>query len=424
MIWTKKIKAGALQFVLFIGTIIAVLLMSFMLISQTHTLFKKKTDITVALIQATDRGLAYSFGQNMKKGESLKVPDHENLGIDIHVEKQYWGILERRTVLAKKGQLQFIKTGFVGHSSEEIAALYLKDDQRPMVIVGDAKITGTAYLPQRGIKMGNIGGYGYNKPQLVYGKKQQSTPILPELEAGQKKQLTEMTTLFFEPSGVDVDLRKGMVLKNSFKEEVQIVKGFVIDLENVKLSGNIMVWATDRIIVHASSLLKDVLLMAPKIEVRDGVSGNFQAIARDWIKVGKNAQLDYPTVLAVQNSKVNGQKEPTLNMVPNISLETGAVVSGAIIYMDDDNEPSRRVPNIRIEKNSMVVGEVYCSQAMELRGIVHGSVTTNAFFVFENGNAYLNHLYNGKINADMLPVEYGGLCFENKSANQTVKWLY
>ena len=54
MIWRKKIKGGALQFVLFVGTIVAVLLMSFVLISHSHTLFKKKTDITIALIQAAD----------------------------------------------------------------------------------------------------------------------------------------------------------------------------------------------------------------------------------------------------------------------------------------------------------------------------------------------------------------------------------
>lgn len=420
MIWTKKIKAGALQFVLFIGTIIAVLLMSFVLISHTHTLFKRKKDITVALIQATDRGLAYSFGEPMENSEPLEVPEGD-FGIATRVEKRYWGLLEIRTVTAQKGKLKFDKIGFVGHQPKEMPALYLKDDQRPMVIVGDAKITGTTYLPQRGIKMGNIQGYGYTKPQLIYGKQLQSKSTLPELDENLKRQLKDLTTPFHEPKGVEVDFKRGMVVKNSFKEETLLVKAPVIDLDRIALSGNITVMA-HKIVVHATSQLRDVLLIAPEIEVLDGFRGNFQAISSNWIKVGKNVQLDYPTVLAVQTLKIDNDEKQSAQRTPNIFLEKGAMVSGTVIYTD------ARTTNVHtaisIDQNTMVRGEVYCTQALELKGTVYGNVTTNAFIAQEKGNAYLNHLFHGKIDATRLPLEYGGLCFENNHVNQTIKWLY
>ena len=51
-----KIRAGALQFVLFIGAIIAILLFAFVLISYTHSFFGKKTDLMVDVIQGTEYG--------------------------------------------------------------------------------------------------------------------------------------------------------------------------------------------------------------------------------------------------------------------------------------------------------------------------------------------------------------------------------
>jgi cytoskeletal protein CcmA (bactofilin family) len=422
MIWKKKIKAGALQFVLFIGAIIAVSLMSFVLISHTHILFKKKTDVTIALIRAVDQGLAYSFTKSIQNGDVLQVPDREETGINTTVHKKYWGLLERRTALSKKGKLEFEKTGFVGHGQDEIFALFLKENQRPMVIAGDAKITGTVQLPERGIKMGNIQGYGYTRPQLVYGKQQRSSSALPKLEKEVIQQLERISNPYFEPGGVNVDLKKGTVLKNSFKEETKTIKGLTIDLEKATLSGNIMVWASRKITVHSSAELHDVVLVAPHIEIKEGVRGNFQAVASEQIRVGKRANLDYPSVLAVHQPK-NTSKEMGGSRIPNILLENSASVAGIVLYMGKE-EPKDVRPHIKIEQNALVVGEVHCSRNLELKGSIYGSATTDAFIALENGNAYLNHLFNGKLDATMLPLGYGGICYEDKPANTILKWLY
>ena len=104
MIRSKKIRAGALQFVLFIGAIIAVLLMAFVMISHSHTLFNKKTDITIAMIQATDKGLEASFDQPLEVGMTWELPEQDPLGIETGIQKDYWGLLEKREVTSKKGK--------------------------------------------------------------------------------------------------------------------------------------------------------------------------------------------------------------------------------------------------------------------------------------------------------------------------------
>ncbi len=42
---------------------------------------------------------------------------------------------------------------------DQLAALYLKDNNKPLVLVGGTRIDGKAYLPKRGVKSGNIAGY-------------------------------------------------------------------------------------------------------------------------------------------------------------------------------------------------------------------------------------------------------------------------
>lgn len=416
----KKIKAGALQFVLFIGAIIAVLLMAFVMVSHSHTLFNKKTDITIAMIQATDRGMGASFDQPLEVGMTWELPERRDpLGIETSVQKDYWGLLEKREVISKKGKLKFTKIGLVGLRDENRYALYLEDNNRPMVIAGDAKIFGDAFLPERGIKMGNIQGFGYTKPQLVYGRRQQSSSRLPELNQEVVRQLDLLTGL---PKGNIISFKKGGIIKNSFQEETRIIRGAVIELENVSLVGNIMVWASHEIIVKPTANLRDVVLIAPQINIVDGTKGNFQALASKQIKVGRNCKLDYPSVLAV-GKKGKSEKSANKRQEPSLIMEPGASLSGMVLYLEESDSEGYGA-SIQIQEKANVYGEMYCQGSLELKGNVYGGVTTQSFITMEKGNVYQNHLFGGKIEANLLSETYGGLVFKDKPANQVMKWLY
>ena len=88
------------------------------------------------------------------------------------VEREFWGVFEKRTAIAEFKKQRFEKTAMVGgRLSKEPFSLYLKDKQRPLIIAGAAKITGDAFLPEQGIRPGNIAGHSYYHGQLLYGKK-------------------------------------------------------------------------------------------------------------------------------------------------------------------------------------------------------------------------------------------------------------
>ncbi len=416
-----KIKAGALQFVLFIGAIVAILLMSFVLISYTHTYFDKKTDITVAVIRQSDFGLRYAFQKGMKANSVLDVRSEEDLGITTLVEKEYWGLFEKYTSTAKHKNTVFTKIALAGNSVKNgIPALYLTDRQRPLIIAGNAKITGDAYLPSQGIRMGNISGNSYRYSRLVHGNQKQSNSKIPVVDVEVKRHLADLYGNF-QDNGQEVEFKRNSEIKNSFRSPTKHIIDRIVHLEGASLIGNIIISASEKIIVEPSAMLRDVLLIAPEIIIRDGVKGSFQAFAHKTIAVGKRCELAYPTALVVwEKNRENSQEK---NYGPKLHIDSGTFVNGAILYLDESQEQTY-APQIKISKDAVVRGEVYCAENLELKGTIIGTVTTNGFIALENGSIYQNHLYNGTIDNTRLPGEYVGLSINKEQPKEVIKWLY
>ncbi|MFS4469622.1 hypothetical protein [Maribacter sp. 2210JD10-5] len=428
----KKIKAGALQFVLFIGAVVAILLMAFVLLSYTQSYFAKKTDLVIAVVKSASFGMDVSLDKKIPLEESIPIPSENKLGIEIKVGRELWGIFEKRTVTAVHGNIGTVKTALVGGAySDEIPALYVKDQKRPMVIAGNAKITGAAYLPEKGLKAGNIYGNSYNRSQLVYGRTFQSDSVLPTIDDEIKQQIKTLTSMNYVPEGKLVTTFPEKELKNSFQSPTMIMQGHEVRLKDIALSGNIIISASHKIVVEASAKLQDVLLIAPKIEIKNWVKGTFQALANTQITVGKKCELYYPSALVVQKKTAFNIPSSTVNphstsstYKPSIYMDSYAEVGGVVAFLDDV-EQQLFAPQIKIEENAKVTGEVYCAQNLELKGRVNGAVCTGAFMALENGSIYQNHLYDGLVNSQNLHASYCGLLMDKSDRTKKVmKWLY
>ncbi|WP_425237703.1 hypothetical protein [Ulvibacterium sp.] len=417
-----KIKAGALQFVLFIGAIIAILLFSFVLISYTHSFFGKKTDLTVDIIQETEYGLQYAYQRNMGVGEILQVPTNRDTDISITVQKTYWGIFEKYVSIAEQGKQSFSKLALSGNRYPDgLPALYLRDKQRPLIIAGNSKITGDAYLPQQGIRMGNISGNSYRHSRLVHGRERQSKTTMPKLA---EETIGEINRLLnANQSGEStIPLRPKMEVKNSFASPTVHINDYIIELESVSLTGNIKIMASHKLVVHPTAMLRDVVLVAPEIEIRDGVKGYFQAIASKKIHMGKHCELAYPSALVVKEKQSNRTPQ-NRNPAANLFVDDQSVVNGIVLYLDESEERTY-APQLKISENALVRGQVYCTENLELPGTILGNATTDAFIALANGSIYQNHLYNGHIDSAKLPLAYVGLPIAGSGDKKTMKWLY
>lgn len=429
MMAPKKIKAGALQFVLFVGAIIAVMLMSFLLLTHTHKHFENKTDILVELLESVNYGMEASLNEDFAQYEKYQIHKESDIPITIHVEREFWGVFEKRTVETIHNNSSYSKTALVGAKDiGEIVALYVKDHQRPVILAGKSQISGNAFLPEQGLKMGNIYGNSYNRPQLLYGRQMKSDSLLPKLSEELIGQIKRISGDRYIPEGEIISNIPLAGIKNSFESETKIYKERTVRLENIELTGNIIIIAEHRIEVKSSAKLKDVLLIAPEIVVDNWVKGNFQAIASESILIGKKTELSYPSALVLNKkskvSEIGVNTQVSYNQRPDVYLDAYAYVAGAIIALDPTSTPTY-TPLVSIETNAKVLGEVYCSKNLELKGRINGMVSTDGFIALENGSVYQNHLYDGVINNRRLTPMYAGILLKSRESNKKImKWLY
>ena len=421
-----KLKAGALQFTLFISIVIALLLTAFILLIQTHKLFDVQTNFAIETIENSNRGIDYSLLNATRLNDTtvIRLNDEDYKALNIH--REFWGAFERVTATSKIKTHTFRKTALIGAQQPRTnrTALYVQDNNRPLVLVGNTKIEGLAHLPRQGVKSGSISGQSYYGSQLIYGptKTASNLPELFEETTANLRNNLKIVSKLSKPQYLN--LESGQTYTNSFLNPVQVVfNPSTIRLSAVDISGHIIVQSQTKIILESSSNLKDVLLIAPKIEIKNNVKGTFQAIASKEILVERNCTLNYPSALVIVEKESSTIENTTQGerTIP-LKIDSNSTMKGVVIYLGTKKQNNYNA-QVSIGKDSTLHGEIYCSNNLELAGEVFGSVYTNNFTTKQAGSIYQNHIYNGTINIDSLNVNYIGLPFNN-SKKGILKWLY
>ena len=418
-----KLKAGALQLTMFVVVVIALLLAAFIILIHTHKTFKIQTDFVIETVNNTDKGIHHALINSFQWNDTVSVNLNDEDYKTLKVHRDYWGFFEKVTAVSKIKTKIFKKVALIGAAQPEInrTALYLQDNNRPLVIVGNTKIKGVAYLPKQGVRTGNISGHSYYGEQLIYGKEKISTK-LPKIQSEIEIQIKTIANRY-KDLGSDqfLDLSQSRTWKNSFYRPLQLIYDpSTITLSEVTLTGHILVQSETKIIVDASSKLKDVVLMAPKIELKNHVTGTFQAFATKEITVGRYCKLKYPSTLVLKEKNSTTEIIDNIKETSFIKIKKGSKIKGIITYLGSTKNYKSQV---FIDDNVTITGEVYCNQNLELLGNVYGSVYTAGFVANQSGSVYQNHIYNGTIQVDKLPQEYKGLPFKN-SKKGIAKWLY
>lgn len=425
MFWIK-LKAGALQMTLFIAIVIALLLTAFILLVQSHKRFSVQNDFIIETVQNTNKGIHYALANSLVLNDTTTIDLKDEDFKILKVHREFWGVFEKIISSSRIKTNALKKVALIGGEQPKTdrLALYLQDNNKPLVLVSDTKIKGLTYLPKRGVKAGTISGEFYYGSQLIYGESKVAQD-LPKL-------FTEVNTQFntIKNKGSNAKDEQFLkfefdkVYKNSFLDATKFMfSNNEIYLDNMSLIGNIIVQSKTKIVVSPTSLLKDIILMAPEIEVQNNLKGNFQAIASKNIVVGEHVELNYPSALIIN-------KEPELltegrNLdaeQSKIIVNNNSVIKGMIVYFSSSKIDNYKV-QVELKEKAILVGEIFCNQNLELKGTVYGSVFTNNFVSRQSGSIYQNHIYNGTIIANELPEEYVGILFNN-SKKGIIKWLY
>ena len=289
-----KLKAGALQYTLFVSAVIALLLFGF--IGLTYTQQKLRLKNTVLKKVINENELTFQLVGHANK----QLTNNE---IETAVLKKQWGLFTIATITSKKGKEKITKTALLGSCLTDKPALYLQDENQPLVVVGNTRIEGKALLPEQGIKQGSIAGHSYINNQLIYGNVQRSSTQLPKVEnfnVLKRFKDSIMASENFEW----LDLDNSTEIINPFTEPTQFFyANEQIELQNIQLVGNIIIRSSTKVIIYESAILNDIIIIAPEIEIKKDATGNFQTFAEKKLIVNERVQLEYPTVLLVSEKK-------------------------------------------------------------------------------------------------------------------------
>jgi cytoskeletal protein CcmA (bactofilin family) len=422
-----KLKSGALQFAVFISVLIALLLGGLLLYAYTFGYFKEQSKATIENIQLTDTAINYLLQQSEISSDTISLDLLENNNQTIQVHVSPWGIFQKVFVKAQHRKKIFIKTAFIGTLSdvEESPTLYLQETYNPLTLVGNTKIKGNAFLPSQGVRSGYIAGESYYGSQLIYGKVEKSGVNLPKLNKNNHEQLLFYISSIKPTNQADfISLESNKKIVNSFKQKTKNVYSTQqIILENIEISGNIIIKSDTLIQVKKTAKLKEAILIAPIIEIEEGTSGAFQAIATNKISVDKNCKLYYPSALVLYQDNQN-QNSISINTTDNqVFINSNTQINGSVCYFQTKTFTSDFNTQIVLEEDSRIKGQVYCEGSFALKGTVSGSVYTKQFIANQAGSIFVNHIYNGTIENETISKLFGGILFENQPKT-VLKWLY
>lgn len=411
----NKIKASAMQFAILVSVIVALLLSSFLLFTYTYSSFSLQAQRVLHSIEASDKGIVYLSREDVQINDSLELVVDD---LPVLLRNKFWGGFQLVHSRGGTGSTAFEKIALLGSgSSGDIPAIFLEDNQLPLVLAGDTHIEGDTYTPQNIIKPGSIAGRYYEGDQLVYGRRYESSKQLPALDAAWMTYAHSM--LQFIPDAGEIMF--GLVDRtNSFLNERQVIyQEDKIEI-NESLSGNILIISRREIEVSPFAMLDQVLLVAPKVVFRKGFQGNAHVISKEAV-VEENVRLDYPSSIVVFAHK-EGELRSEEVYKPNIKIGQKSILEGIILFLNSSEREVHR-NNVLIAEDSFIEGIVYCEGYTELKGKLQGSLYTKYFVANQGGSLYINHIYDGQISTDNVKKEIAGLLLTG-TGKKVAAWLY
>ncbi|MFY0482526.1 hypothetical protein ACI6PS_07955 [Flavobacterium sp. PLA-1-15] len=417
-----KLRSGALQFVVFIAVLVALLLSGLVLYAYSFVFVKEQSKATIENICLSDSGIAHMIQSKEVISDTLLLDLNNGDSQIIKGHISQWGIFQKAFVETRHRKKRFVKTAIIGSIIDsESPTLYLQETNNPLTLVGNTKIRGNVLVPLQGVRSGYIAGESYYGSSLIYGSSRPSSDKLPDLD----KLCVDQLYLYskeFKRVDTDFAISSSKKMVHSFKEHTKsIYSKREVVLEDVWMTGNIIIKSDSLIVVKKSATIKDLILIAPVVEIEDGVVGVFQVVASQRITIGKNCRLNYPSaiVLAQEDLLVLQTKNRFDN---KIFIDEGTAIKGSICYLRKGRSDDF-FPQIVVEKTAWIKGQVYCMGNFELRGKVSGTVISKQFIANQSGSIYMNHIYGGIIENENIPDHYGGILLE-KQDKTLIKWLY
>lgn len=380
------LKAGALYLSIITAFLIAVICASLIMIAAHFRAGYLKDLRMGKLYRNMDSAISLVLS-----GEELDGKQNIDLFGDetdsVMIESSHWGIFALSSIRCFVSSDTLSRAFLTGlDTSQDRVAVYLSDEDRPVSVSGNTRITGDVKVPKSGIRSSYSDGKPYTGKKIVYGAISDSKRTLDGLV---EKWLSEIEHhLDTDPNDFPILISGNQNV--SFLSPPKAYHARQSNLSADSLSGQIVLYTDTLIRIGANAHLDNVVIYAKSIIVEDGFSGNAQLFARDSIIVGNGAKFTYPSVLAVMAGETTGQSK----------IQLGKKVQFDGIILTHEQKRSALQTMISLAEGTVVRGEVYATGLVKLDKQLHvfGKVSCNRFIMQTSSTMYENFLIDITLN--------------------------
>jgi hypothetical protein len=414
-------KASSLFYSVIIALLLAIISSSLILYSYYHKIHFNQYQIDHQLRLNAESGLRLLMEDHsvISADEPFFIDLYDQGSDSVLLIKKEWGISHVCISSASRLRKKYTLIAETGIRKSDNIAFYLENHQRPLYASGSTLFTGDCFLPGGELKRAYINGKGFDG-EPVKGTIKKSEENLPGLRSDLVNRIND---LFEVNSGTDSligieETDRADTFTNSFLNNTLVIysKDAII-LQGKRYSGNIRIVSEKKIVVNDDVSLEDVIIAAPKIEIKENFEGVLQAYASDTLTVGKDCSLLYPSVLGLIRKNKSAEK---IFMI----IDEGCEIKGTVIGINKGAENKTLLISIRPDVK--ITGLVYSNNYLDLKGEVEGSVWCSKMILYTPAAIYENHVLDLKINAKDLAKEYvHPWLFESSSEKRKAvsKWL-
>ncbi len=408
------LKAGSLLYAIFVtflltiisGSILLYVYFSSIIIDGYILTSQSKKNITSAV------NIFLANPNILESNSQTNVSPFDKNDESVILKRKYWGIYELIEAEINVYNNKYINVALIGKNQDNHPAIYLKKDISELKISGNTNISGSCYVPNEIIRKTYIAGHqnpGINAlPKYI----RKSDDNLPDLNKNAISVFNSVKSSSNIKKQSITTKELSDTISQSFTDSTLILYSEkAISLENKVISGNVILISSEKITIHSTNNLNNIILYAPQIEFMPGCTNTLQCFADENIIIRENCNFEFPSCLAILN--------PGL-VSTNIILEENCSFTGEII-LDNTND---NTSSIQINKSSIINGLVYSNTSVELYGTVNGSIYTNQFIHKTKSTLYKNQLIDATINLYNLSDYYlYSSVLEKKGNFEIIKWL-
>lgn len=404
---------GSLYFALVLSVVFSTLSIALILFIEMSSAIQVATLLKRSLVWNARNTVEYLLcdSPTIEIGELSQFTLLPSKTDKISVMRQKWGMFELAGVEVSNRVDTLRRTMFIGRKfKDDHVALILSDQNRPLVMCGEAIVRGNCLLPEAGVKRGFIEGVAYARHVLIEGDVGVSGMRLPSIE-----NLLDSSFHDFEHRVLSDTLEDKFESVNSFWNNQEVIRIATSNLKNAFWKGKVIIVSKRAITIDSTVVAEDVIFQAPIVRVLSGFEGSIQIFATDSIIVEKEVNLTYPTLLYLQKTSLANSAQ--------IEIGHASKVSGAVL-LNDPYSMYRSNALLTIQENAMVTGFVYSNNKVEINGSVSGTVYANKLSITTASSVYENHLFNASIDATSVDAHYVLPISLNSLGNRKiVKWL-